>query len=66
MARWVFNCPECQRDLPHCEISADVRIDSFLGFVAKPEFPAGGLKVECPTCKTTSLFQRYELLYRHR
>jgi hypothetical protein len=68
MPRWVLGCPECNRDFTHTEIPADPKrrsFDRFLGTEAKPEFPQGGLRIECPNCKKTSIFQRYQLVYRH-
>ena len=66
MARWVLGCPECNKYFTHSEILADSNrsmLDSFVN-IPKPEFPKGGLKMECPNCKKTSLFQRHELIYR--
>jgi phage FluMu protein Com len=32
--------------------------------VAKPEFPAAGLKIKCPNCKKSSVYQPHQLMYR--
>ena len=36
---------------------------AFSALKLKPDFPQGGLKMECPHCKKTSLFQRHQLIY---
>ena len=67
MARWVLGCPKCKQDFTHTEIPTDPakrEIDHFLGVEPKPEFPPRGLKMECPNCKKTSVFQRYQLIYQ--
>jgi hypothetical protein len=37
--------------------------DPFASLGDKPEFPAGGLSLECPNCKVTSPYQRHQLVY---
>lgn len=67
MPRWVLNCHDCTQEFTHSSISAKAPPDdAFLwtGFEAKPDFPSDGLNVECPHCKKTSLYQRYQLLFR--
>jgi len=61
MAHWVLYCPDCKREFPHSEISANTRRDPFVGNLNKPEFPRDGVKLACPHCKKTSRFQRYQL-----
>ena len=61
MERWVLNCEKCNVDIAHSEIEK-VR-DPFMAFI-KPEFPNGGLKINCPNCGETSIYQRYQLIYR--
>ena len=67
MARWVLGCPECNQDFTHSEIPADPEqglTDNLYGVESKPEFPPGGLNMKCPSCKKTSLFQRFQLIYQ--
>jgi hypothetical protein len=66
MARWVLDCPDCNEDFTQSEIpeSDSLVPDPFTGSVAKPEFPTDGLSLRCPNCKTTSVYQRYQLIYR--
>jgi phage FluMu protein Com len=69
MSHWVLNCPECKQEFTYTEIAEGSGIggleERLTGGPYKPDFPPGGLKMECPNCKTTSTFQRYQLLYRH-
>jgi hypothetical protein len=66
MARWVLDCPDCNKEFTHSEIPENNRLipDPFTGTVTKSEFPAGGFTVTCPNCKKISVYQRYELTYR--
>ena len=69
MARWTLECPECKQDfthstipdehLPHGNVFAwlDVLFD-------KPNFPNHGLNLKCPNCKSTSIYQQRQLVYR--
>jgi ribosomal protein S27E len=63
---WALRCPECKRDFTYSHAAArsnQGRYDYFLSFEPKPEFPAGGLQIECPNCKQTSLFRSHDLVY---
>jgi hypothetical protein len=63
MPRWILNCLNCHTEFTHTEIDPKRTFaDYFLE--PKPEFPANGQKVECPNCKTSSVYQRYNLFYR--
>ena len=66
MARWVLSCPDCVKDFTQSEIPERSLLipDPFTGTVVKPEFPAGGQTVACPNCKSTSVYQRHQLIYR--
>ena len=69
MPRWVLGCPECHVDFTHSEITRNDRPSGaeFLDFLTpKPEFPDGGMTVECPHCKVSSVFQRHQLLFRSK
>jgi predicted RNA-binding Zn-ribbon protein involved in translation (DUF1610 family) len=61
MERWVLNCEKCNVDIAYSEVEK-VR-DPFAAFI-KPEFPNGGLKIDCPNCGETSIYQRHQLVYR--
>jgi|HubBroStandDraft_4_1064222.scaffolds.fasta_scaffold01836_12 hypothetical protein len=65
MARWVLACPDCDKDFTHSEISeGSFDPDPFTGSVVKPKFPDDGQSIVCPNCKSTSVYQRYQLTYR--
>jgi phage FluMu protein Com len=64
MAQWVLRCPKCDKEITHSEIPSQGRIDPYLSMTPKPEFPTGGLKLECPHCNFVSLFQRHQLTIR--
>ena len=64
---WVLVCPECSREFVHTEIKNDAITATRdpLGWLdEKPAFPEGGLRVSCPSCKKSSIYQRYQLVYR--
>jgi hypothetical protein len=63
MARWVLGCNNCKSDFTHTEI-APSDFDPFVRTAPKPEFPAGGLSVNCPNCGEADVYQRHELTYR--
>jgi hypothetical protein len=66
MARWVLDCPHCDKYFTHSEIpdsSSFVR-DSFTQTETKPVFPDGGLKLVCPNCNGTSVYKRHQLIYQ--
>jgi hypothetical protein len=60
MARWVFTCKNCCKVVPHAEIGGTL-MDYF--FPKKPEVPVEGQELECPECKTKSIYQQNELWY---
>jgi hypothetical protein len=61
--RWTLFCADCKKEFTHSEI-ADAE-DPFIAWKAtKPEFPAGGLRLECPSCTKASVYQRNELVLR--
>jgi hypothetical protein len=61
MASWVLNCKNCGKNFEHAKIS-----DTFANyFIAeKPDFPSGGLELECPNCKQRAMYQRAELMFQ--
>jgi hypothetical protein len=65
MPRWVLDCPECNAKFTHTELIAteSVPANDVLRVAPKPEFPEGGLELECPNCKVMSAFQRRELIF---
>jgi hypothetical protein len=64
---WVLVCPECDREFIHTEAQNEATspMQDPLGWLAeKPAFPESGMRIGCPNCKKTSLYQRYQLVYR--
>jgi endogenous inhibitor of DNA gyrase (YacG/DUF329 family) len=62
MPRWILNCPECQEEFTHSEVRESLHGISW--WDEKPELPESGIQLECPNCKKTSAYQRYQLIYR--
>jgi endogenous inhibitor of DNA gyrase (YacG/DUF329 family) len=65
MPRWVLYCPRCKKAVPHSEVTfRRAREEEGFAWVGrKPDFPSGGLSLECPHCKETSVYQPHELVY---
>ena len=66
MTSWVLYCHLCDAEFTHSQISDNRSsiLDPFTGAEIKPEFPIGGESLVCPNCKGTSVYQRYQLMYR--
>jgi uncharacterized protein (DUF2225 family) len=64
MAHWTLECPVCKTVFNHCEVPARSFQDHFMGLIAKPKFPDGGLGIACPNCGQNSMYQSYALIYR--
>lgn len=62
MAQWILNCPNCGEEVFHSDVAADGGV--FAWVTPKPDFPEGGLRMDCPKCKASCVFQRHQLLYR--
>jgi hypothetical protein len=63
MPFWVLTCPQCKRDFGHSEIDLEKGRREIWASPPKPEFPEGGSLLECPNCRTTSIFHRVQLRY---
>jgi hypothetical protein len=63
MPHWALNCPHCKVEFPHSEIDIEKEHQGIWALPGKPEFPKGGSSLECPNCKETSVFQRFQLIY---
>jgi hypothetical protein len=67
MAAWVLDSPACNKTFAHCQVTtvSDQRMmDHFYPFSVKPEFPLKGLSVECPNCRSSSVFRQYQLRFQ--
>jgi hypothetical protein len=65
MPQWVLSCSNCHKVFTHSKInprSETVPFDPL--WPTKPDFPNGGLDLACPNCQTSSIYQRFELMYR--
>ncbi len=65
MPHWALSCRNCHKNFVHSEIAArstELPYDTL--WPDRPEFPAGGLSVQCPHCQETSNYQRFELMYQ--
>jgi DNA-directed RNA polymerase subunit RPC12/RpoP len=61
MASWELTCKNCGDRFSHSKIE-ETLADYFLP--KKPEFPAKGQEIKCPSCKTTGTYQRSDLRYQ--
>lgn len=64
MSRWVLDCPSCHEEFTHAEIKRERLEDYFLP-EPKPQFPDGGLSIDCPHCHMKSLYEGRQLRFRH-
>jgi DNA-directed RNA polymerase subunit RPC12/RpoP len=62
MPTWMLTCSHCKTDFPHSKINT-YRYANFVE-APKPDFPDEGLKVECPHCRHSAVYQRTDLRYR--
>jgi len=62
MPRWILTCPGCSQEFTHSEIVADE--PPFAWGEGKPDMPDDGATRECPHCKESSVYKRYQLIYR--
>lgn len=60
MASWVLKCADCKQNLARFAIE-DTLESYFLP--AKPSFPEGGKKFECPNCGHKATYQRSDVNY---
>jgi hypothetical protein len=68
MAAWVLDCPVCKKTFVHSQVrtAPDQRMmDHFYPVSVKPEFPPGGISLECPNCRSSSLFKQRQLRYQN-
>jgi len=62
MSRWVLKCPQCRTDFVFRDIERPLTLMEYRS-PRKPEFPDGGLTVQCPHCQQSSLFQQRDLAF---
>jgi uncharacterized C2H2 Zn-finger protein len=61
MARWMLRCNHCDFVFEHSYIEDSGLLNSLES--PKPEFPQGGIELECPNCGQTYNYIRIELVY---
>jgi DNA-directed RNA polymerase subunit RPC12/RpoP len=61
MANWGLKCKRCGVIFTHSRIG-ETLTDYFVPL--KPELPTEGLELECPHCKTKSIYLRNDLTYK--
>jgi len=68
MAQWAIECTYCGFAFTYSEIAAtnsQTRMsDPFSELETRPAFPAMGLSLDCPNCKTTAVYKQHHLFYR--
>jgi hypothetical protein len=65
MPHWTLNCKQCSKGFNHSNVDPrfnGMPYDSLWPY--RPEFPDGGFTTNCPHCKKSSTYQRFELIYR--
>jgi hypothetical protein len=63
MLYWVVRCPQCKIHFTLSKVHVGREQCGLWMLPSKPEFHQGGSWIECPTCNTTSLFQRFQVDY---
>lgn len=64
MPRWMLHCEQCSKAFPYSEVTFEhPAADAFAWLGSKPNFPQGGISLECPNCKETSVYQHRQLIY---
>jgi hypothetical protein len=61
MASWVLECKQCHKIFHYVEIQ-DKLVNMFIA--EKPEFPEGGLEIQCPHCREKSTYKHQQLFYQ--
>jgi hypothetical protein len=62
MPRWILTCPGCSEEFTHSEVTSEGI--PFTWGERKPDIPDGGANLECPHCKKSAVYKRYQLIYR--
>jgi ribosomal protein S27E len=62
MASWVLQCGNCKVVFAHSQIDDRSILNYYIP--EKPDFPSGGILLECPSCGTRATYQLAELSYR--
>jgi hypothetical protein len=60
--RWVVNCRGCFKAFVHSYIGQNRNLEDYLR-PTDPVFPAKGVQLECPKCKTRAVYHSTDLRY---
>jgi hypothetical protein len=61
MPSWNLTCQNCSKSFTHSKLEEANLLNYNLP--RKPEFPAEGQELECPSCKTKARYQQSDLRY---
>jgi endogenous inhibitor of DNA gyrase (YacG/DUF329 family) len=65
MSSWTLRCATCKVEFTHTEITrTDSLFDPFVRSSPKPEFPAGGLTLNCPNCGAPCVYEQFQPVYQ--
>lgn len=62
--RWVLGCTECHKEFTQSVVPRSFHDYLVLVWPPKPEFPQGGMRMQCPNCRNVSVYERYQLVLR--
>ena len=63
LAEWAVDCKSCKKAISHSEIPEPQHAIDFM-LPAKPRIAVGGQELECPHCKSKTIYQGTDLWYR--
>jgi hypothetical protein len=63
--RWRIDCRHCLESFTHSYVGRPRKLEDYL-HPTEPDFPAGGVELECPGCKTKAVYQATEVRYQFK
>jgi hypothetical protein len=63
--RWIVDCRNCLASFTHSQVGRDRKLIDYL-IPTAPELPASGQEMECPACKTKSIYMHQDLRFQLR
>jgi endogenous inhibitor of DNA gyrase (YacG/DUF329 family) len=65
MPRWIIECPKCQKQFTHSEISKTIggAIHDPFAFPSRPITPEDA-ELKCPHCNESSRYKFFDLRYQ--
>jgi predicted nucleic-acid-binding Zn-ribbon protein len=61
MQQWVLGCPKCREEFTQSDVTVPYHGNLEIAWPPKPEFPEGGMRMQCPNCGNISVYQRFQL-----